>query len=56
VIRRRTYDDTIDPVDQAASHAAELKRYDAGLQRRPRWLVEQDRRAAEDERGQRWPS
>src|SRR5437667_20364 len=32
-------DDTIDPVDQARAIVAELKRYDAGLQRRPRWLV-----------------
>ena len=47
-------DDTIDPVDQARAIVAELKRYDAGLQRRPRWLVLNKIDALpQDERGQR---
>src|SRR5215468_7811180 len=33
------YDDGVDPVQQARAIAAELKRYDAGLHRKPRWLV-----------------
>jgi GTP-binding protein len=31
--------DGVDPVDQARAIASELKRYDAGLHRKPRWLV-----------------
>jgi len=39
VIDAAPYDDTVDPVAQARAIVAELKRYDAGLQRKPRWLV-----------------
>ena len=39
VIDAAPYDDGIDPVQQARAIAAELKRYDAGLHRKPRWLV-----------------
>jgi GTP-binding protein len=39
VIDAAPYDDGIDPVHQARAIAAELKRYDAGLHRKPRWLV-----------------
>jgi GTP-binding protein len=39
VIDAAPCDDAIDPVDQARAIVAELRRYDAGLQRKPRWLV-----------------
>ncbi len=39
VIDAAPYDDDIDPVQQARAIVAELKRYDAGLHRKPRWLV-----------------
>ncbi len=39
VIDAAPYDDGVDPVQQARAIAAELKRYDARLHRKPRWLV-----------------
>ena len=39
VIDAAPYDEGVDPVDQARAIAAELKRYDPGLHRKPRWLV-----------------
>jgi GTPase len=39
VIDIAPYGDDLDPVDQARAIVAELKRYDAGLHRKPRWLV-----------------
>jgi GTP-binding protein len=39
VIDAAPFDQAIDPVDQARAIVAELRRYDAGLQRKPRWLV-----------------
>jgi GTP-binding protein len=39
VIDAAPYDDAIDPVAQARAIVAELRRYGAGLQRKPRWLV-----------------
>jgi GTP-binding protein len=39
VIDAAPYDESVDAVGQARSIAAELKRYDAGLYRKPRWLV-----------------
>jgi GTP-binding protein len=39
VIDIAPYDDGPDPVAQARAIVAELKRYDAGLHRKPRWLV-----------------
>jgi GTPase len=39
VIDAAPYDEGPDPVDQARAIVAELRRYGAGLQRKPRWLV-----------------
>jgi GTPase len=39
VIDAAPVDDGVDPVQQARAIALELKRYDAGLHRKPRWLV-----------------
>ena len=39
VIDIAPFDESIDPVVQARQIVAELKRFDAGLYRRPRWLV-----------------
>jgi GTP-binding protein len=39
VIDVAPYDDAPDPVDQARAIVAELKRYDASLHRKPRWIV-----------------
>ena len=39
VIDIAPFDDGVDPVEQARAIAAELKRYDIGLHRKPRWLV-----------------
>src|SRR5260221_8987900 len=39
VIDIAPFDDDLDPVEQARAIAAELKRYDVGLHRKPRWLV-----------------
>jgi GTPase len=39
VIDIAPYDEAIDPVDQARSIVAELKRFDSDLHRKPRWLV-----------------
>jgi GTPase len=39
VIDIAPYDGSIDPVTQARAIVAELKRFDSGLHRKPRWLV-----------------
>ena len=39
VIDAAPYENGPDPVDQARAIVAELRRYGAGLQRKPRWLV-----------------
>jgi len=39
VIDAAPYDAGVDPVDQAQAIVEELKRYDASLRRKPRWLV-----------------
>lgn len=39
VIDMAPFDESVDPVAQAKAIAAELKKYDAGLYEKPRWLV-----------------
>ncbi|HRH04594.1 MAG TPA: GTPase Obg, partial [Burkholderiaceae bacterium] len=39
IIDMAPFDDSIDPVAQAKAIAKELKKYDAGLYKKPRWLV-----------------
>jgi len=39
VVDMAPFDDSIDPVAQAKAIVAELKKYDEGLYRKPRWLV-----------------
>jgi GTPase len=39
VIDSAPFDESVDVVEQARSIASELKRYDPGLHRKPRWLV-----------------
>ena len=39
VIDMAPFDDTVDPVAQARAIVRELKKYDAALHRKPRWLV-----------------
>jgi GTP-binding protein len=39
IIDMAPFDDSVDPVAQAKAIAKELKKYDAGLYKKPRWLV-----------------
>ncbi|RYF63589.1 MAG: GTPase ObgE, partial [Comamonadaceae bacterium] len=39
VVDMAPFDDSVDPVAQAKAIVAELKKYDEGLYRKPRWLV-----------------